>query len=147
MSAALPPMHAALSVLGTMAGQYLASQSAQAQSAPPQPPQAQPAFNAPSSRQTTTNAVSLCDVRHSPDACGTLHLFPLQVCHANPKYFDGTKTHSYCSKTCAAKVQNKTASGGNPSARGKSAKPARAPRAKANMCDVGSLCCHSAHKP
>ncbi|KAG8213142.1 ADP-ribosylation [Butyriboletus roseoflavus] len=122
MSAALPPMHAALSVLGTMAGQYLAAQSAQAQSAQAQPPQAQPAFNAPSRRQTTTNAASLCD-----------------VCHVKPKYFDGTKTHSYCGKTCAAKIQNKTASGGNPSARGKSAK---VPRAKANMCDY----CHKQPK-
>ena len=58
MSATLPPMHAALSVLGTMAGQYLAAQ-AQSQA---QPPQAQPAFNAPSTQQTTTNAVSLCNV-------------------------------------------------------------------------------------
>lgn len=59
MSTALPPMHAALSVLGTMAGQYLAAQSAQAQSAQAQPPQTQPV---PPTRQTTTNAVSLCDV-------------------------------------------------------------------------------------
>ncbi|KAG9315168.1 ADP-ribosylation [Chiua virens] len=143
MSAALPPMHAALSVLGTMAGQYLAAQAAQAQSTQPQPqsqpqppqtqpqaqPQPQPAFNA-TTRQTATNAVNLCD-----------------VCHAKPKYFDGTKTHSYCSKTCATKIQNqnnKTTPGSNPPARGtrgKSAK-ARAPRARANMCDY----CHKQPK-
>ncbi|KAF8428873.1 ADP-ribosylation [Boletus edulis BED1] len=129
MSAALPPMHAALSVLGTMAGQYLAAQSAQAQSAQPQPqpqpqpPQPQPVFNAPPTRQPTTNGVNLCD-----------------FCHAKPKYFDGTKTHSYCGKTCAAKIQNKGASGSNPPARGKSGKaPARA---KANMCDY----CHKQPK-
>ena len=77
MSAALPPMHAALSVLGTMAGQYLAAQSAQAQSAQAQPPQPQPVFNAPPTQQTTTNAVNLCDVCHFPDACGILQSFPL----------------------------------------------------------------------
>ncbi|KAF8558126.1 ADP-ribosylation [Imleria badia] len=123
MSTTLPPMHAALSVLGTMAGQYLAAQSAQAQSAQAQPLQPQPAFNAPPTRQTTTKAVSLCD-----------------VCHAKPKYFDGTKTHSYCGKTCAAKMQNKAASSGNPPARGKSGKAA--PRVKANMCDY----CHKQPK-
>ncbi|KAH0833182.1 ADP-ribosylation [Lanmaoa asiatica] len=123
MSAALPPMHAALSVLGTMAGQYLAAQSAQAQSAPAQPPQAQPVFNAPPTQQTTTNTINLCD-----------------VCHAKPKYFDGTKTHSYCSKTCAAKIQKKTVPGSNPSARGKSAKAT--PRPRANMCDY----CHKQPK-
>jgi hypothetical protein len=70
-------MHAALSVLGTMAGQYLAAQSAQSQSAQTQPPQPQPASNVPPTRQTTMNAVSLCDVCHFPDACGTLDLSPL----------------------------------------------------------------------
>ncbi|KAN0093141.1 hypothetical protein V8E55_003925 [Tylopilus felleus] len=117
MSTPLPPMHAALSALGTMAGQYLA---AQAQAQPSQP---QPAFNAAPARQATANAVSLCD-----------------VCHAKPKYFDGTKTHSYCSKTCAAKMQKKAAAGNNPPARGKSGKAA--PRAKANMCDY----CHKQPK-
>lgn len=60
MSAALPPMHAALSVLGTMAGQYLASQQAQAAQA--QPAQAQQP--APSTSQAAqTNATgNLCDV-------------------------------------------------------------------------------------
>jgi hypothetical protein len=86
-------------------GQCLAAQLTQAQSAQVQPPRPQPAFNAPLIQQTTTNAVGLCDVCHFPDACGTLDLFPFQVCQVKPKYFDGTKTHSCCSKTCAAKIQ------------------------------------------
>ena len=98
----------------------------------------QPASNVSPIQQTATNAVSLCDVCHFPDAYGTLDLFPLQVCHVKPKYFDGTKTHSCCSKTCAAKIQNKTASGGGSLARGKSS---MALRAAANMCDVCCLCC------
>jgi hypothetical protein len=69
-------------------GQCLAAQLTQAQSAQVQPPRPQPAFNAPLIQQTTTNAVGLCD-----------------VCQVKPKYFDGTKTHSCCSKTCAAKIQ------------------------------------------
>lgn len=56
MSAALPPMHAALSVLGTMAGQYLASQQAQAAQAQ------QPAPSA-SYQAAQMNATNLCDVR------------------------------------------------------------------------------------
>ena len=64
-------MHAALSVLGTMAGQYLAAQTAQAQSQA-QPQQAQPVFNAPPTQQTTTNAVNLCDVCHLFSACTLL---------------------------------------------------------------------------
>ncbi|KIJ66837.1 hypothetical protein HYDPIDRAFT_166294 [Hydnomerulius pinastri MD-312] len=126
MNATLPPMHAALSVLGTVAGQYLAAQSAQAQAAQAQAPapQRQPTANTSYTRQAaTTKAVNLCD-----------------VCHAKPKYFDGTKTHSYCSKSCAAKMQNKAASSSSPPKRGKSSKaPARA---SANMCDY----CHKQPK-
>jgi len=60
MSAALPPMHAALSVLGTMAGQYLASQQAQAQATQAQ----QPAPSASYHQQVAQiNATNLCDVR------------------------------------------------------------------------------------
>ena len=90
----------------------------------------QPASNVSPIQQ---NTVSLCDVCHFPDTCGSLDLFPLQVCHVRPKYFDGTKTHPCCGKTCAAKIQNKTASGGGSLARGKSS---MALRAAANMCDV-----------
>ncbi|KAH7884349.1 ADP-ribosylation [Phlebopus sp. FC_14] len=125
MNATVPPMHAALSVLGTMAGQYLAAQSqtAQAQGAQAQPSR-QPTFNTSyNSQATTTGAANLCD-----------------ACHARPKYFDGTKTHSYCSKTCAAKMQNKAASSNSPPRRGKSTTaPARG---NANMCDY----CHKQPK-
>ncbi|KAF8839651.1 ADP-ribosylation [Paxillus ammoniavirescens] len=120
----LPPMHAALSALGTMAGQYLAAQSAQAQAAQAQPPQAQPTVNTSYARQSgTRNGANLCD-----------------VCHAKPKYFDGTKTHSYCSRTCAAKMQKKAASGGSPPKRGKSANVP--PRSNAKLCDY----CHKQPK-
>ncbi|KIM64290.1 hypothetical protein SCLCIDRAFT_1213393 [Scleroderma citrinum Foug A] len=98
MSAALPPMHAALSVLGTMAGQYLASQQAQAAQAQ------QPASSA-SYQAAQMNATNLCD-----------------VCHVKPKYFDGKKTHSYCSKGCASKMQNKSTPSNNPPKRAKSGK-------------------------
>ncbi|KAF9223627.1 ADP-ribosylation [Gyrodon lividus] len=124
MNAPLPPMHAALSVLGTMAGQYLAAQSAQAQAAQAQPPQVQPTVNTSRTRQsTTTSGANLCD-----------------VCHAKPKYFDGTKTHSYCSKTCAAKMQNKAASSSSLPKKTKSAKVS--PRSNTQMCDY----CHKQPK-
>ena len=106
-------------------GQRIATQRRQTQP--------QPASNAPPAQQTTTTAISLCDVCHFPDACGTLDLFLLQVCHAKPKYIDGMKTHPYCSKTCAAKIQNQIAPGRNTLARGKSTS---ALRAGTNMCDV-----------
>lgn len=82
--ATVPPMHAALSVLGTMAGQYLAAQSAQAQAAqaaPAQPaPQRQPTTNTSytATHQATTSAANLCDVRmpcvYSCTACMTSFL-------------------------------------------------------------------------
>lgn len=28
-----------------------------------------------------------------------------QVCHSRPQHFDGTRTHPYCSKTCARKMK------------------------------------------
>lgn len=102
MSAALPPMHAALSVLGTMAGQYLASQQAQAQAAQAQQPAPSASYHQQAAQINVTN---LCD-----------------VCQVKPKYFDGKKTHSYCSKNCAAKMQNKSTPSNNPPKRGKSGK-------------------------
>jgi hypothetical protein len=56
MNATIPPMHAALSVLGTMAGQYLA---AQGQTPPPPPPA--PA-NATTQQSTGTAAQPMCHV-------------------------------------------------------------------------------------
>ncbi|KAI6125098.1 ADP-ribosylation [Pisolithus croceorrhizus] len=115
MSTALPPMHAALSVLGTMAGQYLASQ---AQAAQAQPTAQQPAVGVSVPGPQTAQTNSLCD-----------------ACHAKPKYFDGTKTHSFCSKTCAAQMQNRTAAT-NPSKKRKSTNPAP------QLCDY----CHKQPK-
>lgn len=115
MSTALPPMHAALSVLGTMAGQYLASQAQAAQAQPTAPqPAAGTSFPGPKAAQTS----NLCD-----------------ACHAKPKYFDGTKTHSFCSKTCAAQVRNRGAAT-NPPKKRKGTNPAP------QLCDY----CHKQPK-
>ncbi|KAH7913780.1 ADP-ribosylation [Hygrophoropsis aurantiaca] len=116
MATAVPPMHAALSVLGTMAGQYLAAQSAQAQQAPAkQPGNVASLFTAPPAAPTTAN---LCD-----------------ACHAKPKYNDGVKTHNYCSKRCAAMLQKASGSGKSNVKRS----PSKAARA---MCDY----CHKQPK-
>ncbi|KAG6335683.1 hypothetical protein ID866_3417 [Astraeus odoratus] len=120
MSAPLPPMHAALSLLGTMAGQYLAAQSqgpaAQSQAAAQQPvPSTSKPRQAPQ-----TNTANLCN-----------------VCNAKPKYFDGKKTYPYCGRSCAAKVQNKPTPANSPPKRGRNGKAAAA-----NMCDY----CHKQPK-
>lgn len=58
MNATIPPMHAALSVLGTMAGQYIASQG--------QAPQAKQPVPANGSTQFTgTATLAMCDVCNS----------------------------------------------------------------------------------
>ncbi|OAX41486.1 ADP-ribosylation [Rhizopogon vinicolor AM-OR11-026] len=91
MNATVPPMHAALSVLGTMAGQYLATQGQAAQ--PPAPVNA-------ITQQSTRNATrSMCD-----------------ICHVRPKYFDGKKTHSYCGKACATAAQSRRVPNSKPKA-------------------------------
>ncbi|KIK36271.1 hypothetical protein CY34DRAFT_811413 [Suillus luteus UH-Slu-Lm8-n1] len=83
MNAPIPPMHTALSVLGTLAGQYIAAQGQAAQAKQPVP------ANASTQQSTGTATLALCD-----------------ICKVRPKYFDGQKTHSYCGKTCANAVQN-----------------------------------------
>lgn len=80
MNATIPPMHTALSVLGTMAGHYIAAQGQAAQTK--QPP--------PVSVPTGTATLATCD-----------------ICKVRPKYFDGQRTHSYCGKTCATAAQSK----------------------------------------
>ncbi|OBZ66184.1 Poly [ADP-ribose] polymerase 3 [Grifola frondosa] len=35
-----------------------------------------------------------------------------EQCHSRPKYHDGTKTHPYCGKNCAAAARNQTAASG-----------------------------------
>ncbi|KAF9243539.1 ADP-ribosylation [Melanogaster broomeanus] len=116
MNTTLPPMHAALSVLGTMAGQYLAAQSAQGQAAQAQPPQIPPLVNTLFTGQSTaTSKTNLCD-----------------VCQTKPKHVDGATIHPYCSKTCAAKMKNKTASTTPPKKRTSAKAPSRG---NAKMCD------------
>lgn len=83
MTSTLPPMHTALSVLGTIAGQYIAAQSQAAQ--PKQP--------VPANMTTQFTGAAI------PAMCN--------ICKVRPKHFDGQKTHSYCGKTCAAAAQNK----------------------------------------
>jgi hypothetical protein len=85
-AAPLPPMHAALSALGTMAGQYLAAQSAQAQAAQAQPPQAPPTVNTSYARQSRTmNGANLCDVRMPCDTDGNIcvNVFPCRFAMRN----------------------------------------------------------------
>ncbi|KAG1821990.1 uncharacterized protein BJ212DRAFT_1445366 [Suillus subaureus] len=112
MNATIPPMHTALSVLGTMAGQYIAAQGQTAQAKQPicnirpkyfdgqrthsycgktcaTAAQNKPTPNSKPKRNKTNKATRrLCD-----------------HCHKQPKYSDGTTTHSYCSKTCAQKAK------------------------------------------
>ncbi|KAH7925824.1 hypothetical protein BV22DRAFT_1010421 [Leucogyrophana mollusca] len=109
-------MHAALSVLGTMAGQYLAAQSAQSAQAPTkQPANTSILVTQPAAAPTPAN---LCD-----------------ACHAKPKYYDGVKTHDYCSKRCAATLQRVNGSSKGSVKRS----PSKAARA---MCDY----CHKQPK-
>lgn len=114
-------MHTALSVLGTMAGQYLAAQGQQPQGAPAQAAPVQ--ATAPPPPPSISNPRQAAQTRASGfcDACRT-----------TPKYFDGKKTHSYCSKSCAAKMRNRAAPNNKPVNRGKSAK--RAPAQMCNYC-------------
>ncbi|KAF8972248.1 hypothetical protein BDZ97DRAFT_1901353 [Flammula alnicola] len=132
----------ALSILGTLASHYPLGSLTQ-KAAPPPPPSVAPsgpaqsttsgtAASAPvqvsapqpstnpngatsSTNSTlgtsppTTNPVALCEVG------------AIQVCQLRPKHFDGTKTHPYCSKTCANKKLNgkgaqtgSSAASGNP---------------------------------
>ncbi|KAF9533957.1 hypothetical protein CPB83DRAFT_417181 [Crepidotus variabilis] len=107
MASALP---LALSLLGTFASAYPLTSGGTQKSAPQpyiapstQPPASIPGglpATAPSSQSsgnvnstsgalTTTGAKGLCD-----------------SCQLRPKHFDGTKTHPYCSKTCATKKTN-----------------------------------------
>ncbi|KAG2118511.1 ADP-ribosylation [Suillus cothurnatus] len=84
MNATIPPMHTALSMLGTMAGQYIAAQGQAAQTKQPVP------ANVSTQQFTGTATLAICD-----------------ICKVRPKYFDGQKTHSYCGKTCATAAQSK----------------------------------------
>jgi len=77
-------MHTALSMLGTMAGQYIAAQGQAAQTKQPVP------ANVSTQQFTGTATLAICD-----------------ICKVRPKYFDGQKTHSYCGKTCATAAQSK----------------------------------------
>lgn len=107
MNATIPPMHTALSVLGTMAGQYIAAQS--------QAPQTKQPVPASVSTQQFTGAATLaiCD-----------------ICKVRPKYFDGQKTHSYCGKTCATAAQRKHV----PNAKPKRNKTSKATRGLCDHC-------------
>lgn len=52
---------------------------------------------------TSTAASNLCEVRNPRSLQSWLHNFILhfQNCQLRPKFSDGTKTHPYCSKSCA----------------------------------------------
>ncbi|KAG2111963.1 ADP-ribosylation [Suillus discolor] len=106
MNATIPPMHAALSVLGTMAGQYIASQGQTPQTKQPVPANVSTQF-------TGTATLAICD-----------------ICKVRPKYFDGQKTHSYCGKTCATAGQTKHV----PKSKPKRNKPSKATRRLCDHC-------------
>jgi len=50
-------------------------------------PSSHPPGGTPGTAALSTSASNLCD-----------------ICHVRPKHFDGTKTHPYCSKSCASKA-------------------------------------------
>jgi hypothetical protein len=56
MNAPIPPMHTALSVLGTLAGQYIAAQGQAAQAKQPVP------ANVSTQQSTGTATLAMCDV-------------------------------------------------------------------------------------
>ncbi|KAG2036256.1 ADP-ribosylation [Suillus americanus] len=106
MNATIPPMHTALSMLGTMAGQYIAAQGQTAQAKQPVP------ASVSTQQSTVTATLAICD-----------------ICKVRPKYFDGQKTHSYCGKTCATTAQNKHIPNSKPKRSKTSAKATR------RLCD------------
>ncbi|KAF9556030.1 ADP-ribosylation [Agrocybe pediades] len=109
----------ALSILGTLASHSLGSLTQKAAPPPPPPPAAPPSVapsgpapsingassapaSAPSASANATNTAST-GTTNAP-ANGAVAL--CDVCQLRPKYFDGNKTHPYCSKTCANKKLN-----------------------------------------
>ena len=126
MAANPTPMHTALSMLGTMAGQYIAAQAQAAKQQPQQQPSTIPNLFAPTQPTVNANAANLCD-----------------ECHARPKYFDGTKTHPYCGKGCAAAAKNNgTSANTNANAGVKRGRSHTVGGAAAGQCDY----CHQRPK-
>ncbi|KIM80422.1 hypothetical protein PILCRDRAFT_73161 [Piloderma croceum F 1598] len=94
-------------------------------------PIAQPSSKASGTAKDPTNAFNSLlaaspPINPTPDLC--------ESCHARTKYNDGTKTHDFCSKRCAATAQNKV---NGTSSR----KPSKGPAAPGN-CDF----CHTRPK-
>uniref|UniRef100_A0A8H7XXW0 PARP catalytic domain-containing protein n=1 Tax=Psilocybe cubensis TaxID=181762 RepID=A0A8H7XXW0_PSICU len=109
----------ALSLLGTLASHYPLGSITQ-KAAPPPPPSVAPTNatpsasalpSAPPATTTASNPVGNTNGTTAPAAVGSNGNTPpainpvalCEVCHVRPKYFDGTRTHPYCSKSCASK--------------------------------------------
>jgi hypothetical protein len=89
------------------------------------------AFNSLLAASPPTNpGPDLCEVCMLPNNLLAIEysFIHSQSCHARTKYNDGTKTHDFCSKRCAATAQNKV---NGTSSR----KPSKGPVAPGN-CDV-----------
>ncbi|KJA16179.1 hypothetical protein HYPSUDRAFT_47605 [Hypholoma sublateritium FD-334 SS-4] len=108
----------ALSLLGTFASHYAPSVLAQKAPAPPPStaPSGPPASSAgapslpaappkPSANANATAATSSAAISNPGSMPVTTNNSTAlcEFCQLRPKYFDGTKTHPYCSKTCANK--------------------------------------------
>jgi hypothetical protein len=70
MNATIPPMHTALSMLGTMAGQYIAAQGQAAQTKQPVP------ANVSTQQFTGTATLAICDVRDLNEVFASQGLTP-----------------------------------------------------------------------
>ncbi|KAG2053355.1 ADP-ribosylation [Suillus hirtellus] len=125
MNATIPPMHAALSVLGTMAGQYIASQGQAPQAKQPVPAnicQVRPKYfdgqkthsycGKTCATAGQTKHVHKSKPKRNKPSKATRRL--CDHCHKQPKYNDGTTTYSYCGKTCAQKAKAAGASAAQP---------------------------------
>ncbi|CAA7269535.1 unnamed protein product [Cyclocybe aegerita] len=123
----------ALSILGSLANAYPLVSSKPAPAAAPAPPPNPPPSIAPSQQphNATSSAgsfpIGASAPQPSSNANGptnsnvpvggnTTTINPVALCEfcgIRPKHFDGTKTHPYCSKTCANKKLNSIPGGAN----------------------------------
>ncbi|PFH48376.1 hypothetical protein AMATHDRAFT_5869 [Amanita thiersii Skay4041] len=108
MASAIP---LALSLLQTVAGSYPGPQKPTTNSAPSthssqSTKQSTPSapLNMPNSQSNSASNQS-ASVVGSPPSNTASNL--CDQCHLRPKYSDGSKTHLYCSKTCAAKARSR----------------------------------------
>ncbi|EAU83112.2 hypothetical protein CC1G_11638 [Coprinopsis cinerea okayama7 len=106
----------ALSFLSSVASVASGLQKASNSSQPPPPPPPQNPLaaplqnvsNLPGTSTTSSSASAAASTNGTTAASGSASLAGISVvalcisCQVKPKYFDGSKTHPFCSKTCAA---------------------------------------------